>query len=509
MDKDIISQEEIDMLLSMEDSDDKPEILPDADVMSKTRETSKPASKKGSKGSGDIISQDEIDMLFDNAPGETKPPGKSPTEPDSSSPDGIMGQDDIDMLLNEVSGETDPPDMLSSESDSSSSGDIMGQDEIDSMLEGALLDDEPEQSKSGGKSSDSGSIMSQNDIDDMLNSFLDTPGEKKPSKPATPAFSPPPDKPSTIDINSLLVPQKTEKRYKLYDFRRPEKLSRDQVRRMKAKFEPVPRHLMNYLAKLLRSRIEVNLIEIDQRNYGDIFGRTSNPTIIGVFRLGPDKTDGIIEFSTHLFYCIIERLMGGSGTGITPIRPITDFERYMATDIFNSILQYYKDILANLVSIDPRIDVIESDRQLIPKTLSEDEILVRNIYEVKINGISGYLNISIPYSFIGHYFARFNNMVKKMGKDKLDISTKFVRKGMGHIRIPVYAEFNKKDITAGEAIELSRGSIIMLDHHRNTHLKVNVNGRTKFMGVPGLKGNKISIKITQVVEDDEELCQAF
>lgn len=403
MDKDIISQEEIDLLLSMEEPDDNPGNQADEDVISEDRET--------------------------------------------------VG------------------------SDSSMSEQILSQDEIDSMLDGDLVDGEPGETESGVGSSGSDAIMSQNDIDDML--------------------------------DSLTVPRKTEKKYKLYDFKHPEKLFRDQVRLMKACFEPVPRHLTNYLAKLLRSRIEVDLIEINQRSYGDIFERTTNQTIIGVFNMGSGKPDGIIELSTHLFYCIIERLMGGAGTSITPIRPVTDFERYLATDIFNSILQYYKDILANLVSIEPKIDAIESDGQLIPKTMSDDEILVRNIYEVKIDGISGYLNISIPHSFIGPYFARFSNVVKKMEKKKLDVSSAFVKKSMGYIKIPIYVEFNKKNISAGEAMGLCKGSIIILDHHCNAHLKVNVNGRLKFMGVPGLKRNKLSIKITQIVEDDEELCQAF
>ncbi|MCD4786563.1 MAG: FliM/FliN family flagellar motor switch protein [Candidatus Eremiobacteraeota bacterium] len=485
MDKDIISQEEIDLLLSMEETDDNPGNQADEVLIPKDRETVGSVLEKDPPGTGDNISQDEIDTLSGETAGKQTvnltDVGKDFGSP--SSGDNIS-QDEIDTLLGETAGkQTVNLNNAVKESNSPSSADTISQDEIDSMLEGTLVDDEPGKTESGGDSSGSDSAGS--------------------------TVSPVPEKPPTVDMDTLIVPEKTKEKYKLYDFRRPDKLSRDQVRRMKVCFESAPRYLMNYFAKLLRSRIEVNLVEIDQRNYGDIFEGESNLTVIGVFNLGSGKTDGIIEISTHLFYCIVERLMGGTGTSITPIRPVTDFERYLATDIYNSILQFYKDILAKIVKIEPVVDVIESDSQFIPKTLSEDEILVRNTYEIKIDGISGYLNISIPYVFIGPYFARFSNLVKKKEKKKPDISSAFVRKGMGHIKIPVYAEFNKKNISAGEAMRLCKGSIITLEHPRNMHLKVNINGRPKFMGVPGLKGNKLSIKITQIVEDDEEICQSF
>ncbi|MFP4496745.1 MAG: FliM/FliN family flagellar motor switch protein [Vulcanimicrobiota bacterium] len=508
--------------------------------------------------SDDILNQDELDALFSNPEGDgSAEPEKENSQPEQAS-SGLVSQDDIDALLE---GNMEEESSASKEEAPSDSGGVINQDEIDALLGG---DDDSAEEPPANKAltdSDAGELISQDEIDQLLGVSSDESGaetreiplEKTPPKPKMKISSTPPrESPSEGDsllsqddidalINSINVDEpkpvakeaetdkpKTSKpafekvsrkeifdtltspsshsfshRYKLYDFRHPEKLSRDQVRKIKSYFESIPRYLTNYLAKILRSGVDVNLIEIDQRNYGEMFRGSASPNVIGIFSLGPGLPTGVVEYSIHQFYCILEKLMGGTGTSITPLRKLTDFEKYVVSDIFNNVLRFYQDVFNKLAPIDPQIEIIETDGQMIPKTLSEDEILVRKIYEIKFNGIAGYLTISVPYNFLGPHFGRFRRTREEFQTVDMDLTNVKLGANIKKLNIPVSVEFKKKRIPALDTIQLKQGGVIVLDHKVNENLNVKVNGKLKYFGKVGMKGKKMAVQITSTIQEEE------
>jgi len=54
-------------------------------------------------------------------------------------------------------------------------------------------------------------------------------------------------------------------------------------------------------------------------------------------------------------------------------------------------------------------------------------------------------------------------------------------------------------------LQLSRGDVIVLDKKVSDSLTVKVGNKTKFAGVPGKKNNSIAVRITEVVEEGEDL----
>ena len=151
----------------------------------------------------------------------------------------------------------------------------------------------------------------------------------------------------------------------------------------------------------------------------------------------------------------------------------------------------------------PQIEVIEADAQLIPKTLAEDAILVRSVYEIKINGIAGYMNLSVPYTFIGPHFARYSHNNAEMRDNKNNINKGIIGRKFGALSVPVSVEFDRKKIRAAEAASLAPGSIIVLNHPCSKPLNIKVNGKLKYFGTPGLKQKKMAVKILSSIEDEE------
>ena len=241
---------------------------------------------------------------------------------------------------------------------------------------------------------------------------------------------------------------------------------------------------------------------MDQKYYGDMFKSKANPMITGTFSIEHTTHNGIMELSLHLFYSIIERMLGGDGKNISPARPMTDFERALTREIFTTALGYHKDILENYFSCDFKINHIDTDTLMIPKTQSEDEVLIRLVYNVNLDGVVGYLNICFPYNLLGPYFGRYSGGSGKEERKESNISRDKVQKQFGSIRVPVSVEFAKRKITAHQLSEISTGSIITLTHKVEAPLNVVVNGKIKFLGKPGVKGDRMGVRITRAYEKE-------
>jgi flagellar motor switch protein FliM len=294
----------------------------------------------------------------------------------------------------------------------------------------------------------------------------------------------------------------TGRRFKKYDFRHPDKLAKDQIRKIKSRFEALPRYLSNYFTRLLRRQVDVRMIEIDQKRYGDVFKTGPTPVVYGIFIIGPTYPTGIIELPIHLFYSILDRMMGGTGKNMSQPRPLTDFENYLVTDLYTTVLQYYKDIFSKIVTIEPQIELVDTDGQIIPKTLPPEEVMVRKVYEIKIEETSGYLTISLPYNFIGNYFTKYGSQKTEVSSESESAASLFKSKTYKKMMVPLTVEFQKMRIRAVDAVNLSPGQIIYLDHNTEKDLRIKINGKLKFFGQPGMKGNKMAIKLTSNIEEE-------
>ena len=66
-------------------------------------------------------------------------------------------------------------------------------------------------------------------------------------------------------------------------------------------------------------------------------------------------------------------------------------------------------------------------------------------------------------------------------------------------------ELGNSIITVGEMLALSRGDVIVLDKKVSQNLTVKVDDYVKFLGLPGKKNNNLAVRITDVIEEGEDL----
>src|SRR6478609_8142593 len=144
----------------------------------------------------------------------------------------------------------------------------------------------------------------------------------------------------------------TSAEVQVYDFKRPERVSKDQMRALEALHEGFGRNFGAALSGYLRTIIEVSVAHIEQLTYSEFIHSLPNPTCFNLLKA--DQLDGqlCLEISPLIIYPVIDRLLGGSNADLfIPQRPLTQIEQRLVTRITDRAMQHLSEAWSNLTPV--------------------------------------------------------------------------------------------------------------------------------------------------------------
>ena len=97
----------------------------------------------------------------------------------------------------------------------------------------------------------------------------------------------------------------------IYDFKRPERVSKSQVIALEALHEVFARNLSASLSGYLRHIVEVRLMSVEQFTYSEFTMSLPIPTSFNLLSCGPLEGNIILEVNPSILYPVIDRLLGG------------------------------------------------------------------------------------------------------------------------------------------------------------------------------------------------------
>ena len=99
-----------------------------------------------------------------------------------------------------------------------------------------------------------------------------------------------------------------------YDFKRPERVGKEQMRAMQSLHEGFGRSFGASLSAMLRTIIEVKLVSVDQLTYSEFVYSLEVPTCFNLLKPKPLEGNWILDISPALLYPIIDRMLGGAAS---------------------------------------------------------------------------------------------------------------------------------------------------------------------------------------------------
>src|SRR5437764_8939376 len=185
-----------------------------------------------------------------------------------------------------------------------------------------------------------------------------------------------------------------------YDFKRPERVGKDQMRALQSLHEGFGRNFSAALSALLRSIVEVKLTSVDQLTYGEFVFSLENPTCFNLLRAEPLEGNLILDINPSILYPIIDRLLGGGkDSGPVSRRPLTEIELRLVGRLTGLFLQELKRAWEAVLSLKLYVERVESNPQLV-QIVPPNEVVVLISFELTLGELRGMLNLCIPYNSI-------------------------------------------------------------------------------------------------------------
>lgn len=321
--------------------------------------------------------------------------------------------------------------------------------------------------------------------------------------------------PATSDVDLGLFTDESSdvlrRGYKLYNFRRPDKFSKEHLRALQDVHREFSRQLSLVLTAYLRMRIEIEVVSTDQLTYDEFIRSMPSPMTIGIFELNPLPGQILLGVSFEILSVIVDRMLGGLGLSENRQRELTDIEEALAKKVIEKIVKNLETAWSNIVPVQGEVVGLDNNYQMV-QVASTGEIVALITFEIQIAGKHfGLMSLCFPYPVLETVLA--NLSTQHIFQTKGIIATTEERQKMiqklNTSNVDLSVILGSTDITLGEFMDLKEGDIIKLDTRTIDDLIVKVNGEKKYFARPGTVENNVSVKITEEYDHQKDLLKYY
>ncbi len=296
--------------------------------------------------------------------------------------------------------------------------------------------------------------------------------------------------------------QEGEKALSLYDFRRPDRVSKDQMRTLQNLHEGYARQFSTSLTNFLRTFVEIELVSVDQLTYSEFIMSISNPSCIYVFKMEPLEGTAIIEINPSLVFFIIDRLFGGQGRPSEQNRELTLIEENVIRRIVERSLNDLREVWEHIGVFSPRIETYETNPQFVQIAPPGETVILISL-EVRMQNASGLMSLCFPYMVLESVINKLSGESWMSSQSTSTPETRsMVEHEIGSLDLPLRVLVGQTKLSIRDYLQLHCGDILCLDKPANSDLIVRVGNKTKLAGKSGVIGRKKAVKITRITEKE-------
>lgn len=307
-----------------------------------------------------------------------------------------------------------------------------------------------------------------------------------------------------------------EKKIKNYNFKMPQKFTKEDLKLIKDIYEAYARLVANYLTSITRLYCHASVSDIREQKYHEFSDTLSEYTITGVVNLGIDNANIMdaectIQFSNELTYSLIDRMMGGQGVPLESLRDFTEIEIALMKNILERLASHLQEAWSGYMDISPTLSKIETNSKL-TKTIGPEEVTVTAVLDVLLDKTKSSISINIPAVNMEEIMLHFSRRYVRTSKRTVDEGIKNeqrnnILKGVRNSTLTLNAILAETQIDLSDILSLQVNDIIPLDVPITQNAVVKINNVHWFNAKPGVSGSKKAIKIIDVcdtTEGDEE-----
>ncbi len=272
------------------------------------------------------------------------------------------------------------------------------------------------------------------------------------------------------------------KRAKPYDFRRPDRIAKDQLRAIHLLHENFARSLASSLSAYLRAYVIVNLVSVEQISFREFIQCLPSPTCIVSLGMKPYEGNAVLELNPQLVFPILEMLLGGNAKIPSKVsREITVIEQSIMETLLRIILQNLKTAWHTVTQLDFSVASYETEPALL-QILAPTEALVAIGVEVRVGDNSGMMNVGIPSIIVKMLRQKFDQQWSVRKTELTEEEYARMLRLIKPARLKLDARLEGTTLSVEDMMELKTGDVLRFDDRIEKPLDLMINGMLKFRG---------------------------
>ena len=281
-----------------------------------------------------------------------------------------------------------------------------------------------------------------------------------------------------------------------FDFRRPNKFSRDHVRAFQIVHETFARQLSTVLATTLRAGASCSFGKVEQLTYDEYVRSLPNPSYMVILSLNPLPGAALLQFPLPITFAAIDRLLGGTGDAASPKRPLTEIEQNLMRSVVDRALRELEYAYETLVRVEAEIVQQEFNPQFAQIAAPSDMVLVVS-FELRIGEKKGTASICVPFATLApvlEHLASQSLFQEQRGEDPEEWRQKLERV-LSQAPVELHVRYATVALTSQEIMDLQVDDVVPLNHAVDQPVTVSVDDVHCYDGVSGRRGKRLSVLV--------------
>lgn len=311
----------------------------------------------------------------------------------------------------------------------------------------------------------------------------------------------------TVDVDEILLNKSIKREISNYDFRRPNRISKNQVRTLQNIHESFAEVFGYYLVSKLQTVVSISVSSVDQLFYSEFILSVANPSCLYVFDIEGTDGSGILGISPQLALTLMERMLGGSADAQEKSRNITPIEQAVIRGIIEHAFADLRNAWKTISDLNFKFSRLEMEADFV-QVAPASEIVVIISFDVNIGTQSFLMNLCFPTFALEEILAQLNRQQisassVRVSDSKMKENMKMISRHIDTTYLPIYAELGKTKLTVKELLEIKKGDVLKLDKRINQEIEIIIGKKRKLAGRPGTVDGKKAVRIVRPLTDDD------
>jgi flagellar motor switch protein FliM len=282
-----------------------------------------------------------------------------------------------------------------------------------------------------------------------------------------------------------------------FDFRKPNKLGRDEARNLQIGLESFARSLSTVFSISLRAASSVTVGAIDQLSYDDYIRNIASPTHMTVLAMGSLPGHAILEVPVGLVLTSVDLLLGGAGRAYTAKRPLTDIEVSLMRSLLERALPELSHVVGGEGGADPRILAHESNPQFVQLAAPTDMMVVFRL-GLQVDDVAAEGSLCLPFSMLEPVLHRFRGpssaeLPADGARSRAQIGSR-----LEEVPVELRVVFPPVALSSAEVVDLRVGDVVPLHQPVGEPVWGVVEGERLLRVRPGRRNKRLAAEVLEV-----------